>query len=91
MTTNSDGSLSIGDADGQNGLISGSKSLLFLFPQDRPAVVLSVELSDFDEGDFVMMEFSNDQSSRSSRKRAEGFQSLQTAITDTSAGSLMFV
>ena len=87
LATSSDGSLTIDGKAGEGGLISGSKSLLFLFPKQRPAVVLSVELSDFDEGDFVLMEFSNDQSSELQRKRAVvGTVTLEESFTDTSAG-----
>lgn len=92
LATSSDGSLTVDGKDGEAGLISGSKSLLFLFPKQRPAVVLSVELSDFDEGDFVLMEFSNDQSSQLQRKRAVvGTVTLEESFTDTSAGLFLFL
>ena len=40
--------------------INGSDSLVFLFKRSQPARVIEVQLTDFDDGEVVLLEFGND-------------------------------
>jgi hypothetical protein len=85
-----------GDASGDN-LISGAKTLLFLFPRNKPAVLLQITLSDFDSGDLILLQFNNDQSAdeddvATTRKRdAGGSTTLFAEISSTGEGIVLFV
>ena len=61
------------DGSNDNNLISGGKQLTFLFPRDKPAVLMQITLSEFDEGDRVLLEYSNDEwATTTVRKRDVG-------------------
>jgi hypothetical protein len=93
------GNLGIGYDEDGNGdgdtLVSGFEALLFLFPRDNPAVLLQIRLSNFDDGDVVLLQYSNDlaageddQQALRRRRDAGGALTLLNQTTATGEGSL---
>jgi len=68
--------------DLSNNSFGVEKSLVFLFPQSSPAVIVSVTLLDLDVGESVIMHYSNDQWQQ---KRAQ--QSLTLVESETNVQS----
>jgi len=83
LTKTPDGGIGVAEG-GDDGLISGNKELLFLFPRSDPATVVKVELSDFELGESVSMEYSHDLAAKESRKRLSMSLILTNVVEDTS-------